>query len=585
MNGEPRTMSTHKMLMTGCCAAVLTFGLAACSGGGDGDETPQASAPTMPGEGPAPVLNQLETAQAGAADAATAAMTAASNAMTAATDADTAGANAATMQTGDTSSGLAAKAADQARLAHTAYMAAKAASEAAAAATDVTTAVRAQVAAEIALANAMAAETKAGEYGQMAMDAAVNELKIVDKTKTVGGTSLTIDGTASSQTINDVTVVTGLMEDDNPKHPVLEVTGIAGDADATPSPIAYRQAVAAAPGIEIGFLYDSSDDNARLMLVTSYAGTKMVKVYHEGGDTETGTKAGYITIPDTETTEEDVNNVRLKSEGIYYPAGDGEGGSGEGALDQDEMVAADAKGKEVFSYTDVANDDNKKYVVATTTVMGDEPTMYNYVNVDVMVDHDGDAGTAETEVMAGIPEKTAYEHIHFGVWAALGAAVKETGVQELADLGIGFVQNYSDSGVTGADMPNHGTADYDGDWAASVQAEDPDGNGKISLKFGAASMAANFGMGKVTATLTDLAVLEGDIAGSAFSGDKATIHDTIATTDAIDNTSGLATDGKFTGSFSGAFYGAKAAEAGGVFDFASEDNEDGAFRGAFGGVR
>ena len=41
---------------------------------------------------------------------------------------------------------------------------------------------------------------------------------------------------------------------------------------------------------------------------------------------------------------------------------------------------------------------------------------------------------------------------------------------------------------------------------------------------------------------------------------------------------------KFEGNFSGAFFGPLAAEAGGVFDFASDDgdNEGGAFRGAFG---
>ena len=35
----------------------------------------------------------------------------------------------------------------------------------------------------------------------------------------------------------------------------------------------------------------------------------------------------------------------------------------------------------------------------------------------------------------------------------------------------------------------------------------------------------------------------------------------------------------------GAFFGSRGAEAGGVFDYASNDNEDGAFRGAFGGNR
>ena len=50
------------------------------------------------------------------------------------------------------------------------------------------------------------------------------------------------------------------------------------------------------------------------------------------------------------------------------------------------------------------------------------------------------------EVTAKIPEATDYQHIHFGVWAGLGKAAKG-GDQDIADLGIGFVQNFS---VTGA---------------------------------------------------------------------------------------------------------------------------------------
>ena len=34
-----------------------------------------------------------------------------------------------------------------------------------------------------------------------------------------------------------------------------------------------------------------------------------------------------------------------------------------------------------------------------------------------------------------------------------------------------------------------------------------------------------------------------------------------------------------------AFFGPSAAEAGGVFDYASTDNKNGAFRGAFGGAK
>ena len=168
-----------------------------------------------------------------------------------------------------------------------------------------------------------------------------------------------------------------------------------------------------------------------------------------------------------------------------------------------------------------------------------------------------------------------YKHIHFGVWAALGAAEK-SGLQELSDLGIGFVQSIGD-GLTGADMPNNGTANYSGSWVAAVQAAEEDGNGVISLKYGSAGLEANLTKATITANLDGLAKLEGAIDTNTFSGTKATVD--------ADNTYNLDSTGKFTGSFSGGFYGAQAAEAGGVFDFTSKDAVDGAFRGAFGGDR
>ena len=45
---------------------------------------------------------------------------------------------------------------------------------------------------------------------------------------------------------------------------------------------------------------------------------------------------------------------------------------------------------------------------------------------------------------------------------------------------------------------------------------------------------------------------------------------------------GLANADDFTGSFSGGFFGPSAAEAGGVFDYESKENKNGAFRGSFG---
>ena len=217
----------------------------------------------------------------------------------------------------------------------------------------------------------------------------------------------------------------------------------------------------------------------------------------------------------------------------------------------------------------------------------DAGTIYMYTVVVIHVELDSDgvlvnnvAVDEEVEVTAKIPEAKDYKHIHFGVWAALGEAEKG-GTQKIADLGIGFVQSIGD-GLTGADMPNNGTGEYEGNWVAAVRAANEDGDGPIVLRNGDATVTANFGMGTITADLTNLAKLEGAIDTNTFSGTKATVAST--------NEYRLDSAGKFTGSFSGGFYGTKAAEAGGVFDFASDDdddgaNEGGAFRGAFGADR
>ena len=224
------------------------------------------------------------------------------------------------------------------------------------------------------------------------------------------------------------------------------------------------------------------------------------------------------------------------------------------------------------------------YVVrgpSMTDAAGNTTAMFTSVIIHVAVNRDGiglssePANLVDVEVTARIPEATAYKHIHFGAWAGLGAA-ELSGDQVPADLGIGFVQSIGD-GLSGADMPNNGIASYTGNWVATVQEEDPDGNGDISLEHGDATLAANFGKATIKATLNELATLEGTIDTNTFSGTKATVMG--------GDPKGLDSDGTFSGSFSGGFYGSKAAEAGGVFDFTSEAAEDGAFRGAFGGDR
>ena len=75
----------------------------------------------------------------------------------------------------------------------------------------------------------------------------------------------------------------------------------------------------AAVDITIGRTLDSSDDMARLMLITSYAGPKTVKVYAEnaGATDATSIKAGTIQTAGAGTpVTTDDTFVNLKSVGI-----------------------------------------------------------------------------------------------------------------------------------------------------------------------------------------------------------------------------------------------------------------------------
>ena len=537
----------------------------------------------------------LETAQADAVTAAAEAMEAATAAKVASDAAQTAIENLATLQTGETSRGLAHAAYAQAKAAADAAAEAQTASDGAAEATNGVAATRLLVMAETARDNAVAAQGMAETRGAAAMAGAMEELMIVGTVKTVGGTSLDATAGSTSSTSDGQTTVTGLLpKGDQPMHTVVAsatVPGVTGNPDADMDPYEAPVAAAAERKFPIGKLVDSADDLARLMIVTQYAGAETVNVYSQGtaaplqGDR--GTKAGYVTIDDgvpsngAGTDGADQNNVALRSEGTYYP-----NGTDTGALDEAVgEVAFNATGKEVFSFVDPDTSRNeagaKTYVVLLNEVKVGTTTTYNYVNADIYVedvDMDGDDATNNLhKVTAEIPEATDYKHIHFGVWAALGDPEKD-GTQELSDLGIGFVQSIGD-GLTAIgggidDMPNGGKATYKGDWVAAVQKADRDGNGAMSLEHKRVQLEADFGMATINVDLMGLAKLEGEIDTNTFDGTKATV---------AANDYGLTPAGKFTGTFSGGFYGAKAAEAGGIFDFTSEDAEAGAFRGAFGG--
>ena len=119
------------------------------------------------------------------------------------------------------------------------------------------------------------------------MDAADGELMISGTMKSVGDT--TVDAAAGPSTVtvgegnSARTTQTGEIEGMAPMTTVAAEAGqafVAGDGSADP-PVAdteYVQAVAART-FGIGKVVDSSDDMARLMIVTRYAGSMNVPVY------------------------------------------------------------------------------------------------------------------------------------------------------------------------------------------------------------------------------------------------------------------------------------------------------------------
>ncbi len=544
----------------------------------------------------------LEKAQADAVTAATEAMEAMEAAKVASDAAQTATENLATLQTGETSRDLADAAYMQAKAAADAAAEAQTASDDAAEATDGVAATRLLVAAETARDNAVEAQGMAETQGAAAVMSAMAELKIDGTVKSVG--DATIDAKASNQVITttsgektsvaDTGFQDKLIEEATGGVPLGRNYAAAGPGTAE---MTYRQAVAARH-ITIGKTVDSDNDTTRLAIITSYADSKPVKVFayaevnpgvEISQDGRVSTTPGKIIADlgvDTMIGGIGINadtTATLRPLGMYYPVGDEGTVAGDDALQFEDVVADDAKPLAVYSYVippatdELDAEEVLVYLVEDSQRKEGGTTVYVYRSVDVIVNmsrRDGaDEGTDPDngQVTANIPEAADYEHIHFGVWASL----KENGI-DVGGLGIGFVQNYAGAPTEVSDMPNHGGATFNGNWVATIQAANRDGDGAVSLEDGVASMTANFEKMTVEAELTGLATLSGDITGNTFAGTKVSdiTHPSVSN-DADD----------FMGSTTGGFFGAGAAEAGGVFDFTSDGNEDGAFSGAFGGAR
>ena len=597
--------------------AALALVLQGCGGDDNGVrvETVEVEVPADPEivevEVEVPDDSGLEGVQGKAADAAAAAKMAADNAQKAADDAMTATATIATLQTGGMAEMEAMNAKKYADMAMTAYEAAKEAAAAAAAATTTEAATEAKVKAEAAQANAekyamMVANEDMTGYADKAKMSAAMELMIDGKDKSVGESM--VNAGAGMLTDPDSNMKTGRLKDMDPMNKVAMQHGQAGMQDNPNTAMDEAKtpmAAVAAMNLAIGRTLDTSDDMARLMLVTHYAGSKMVKVFDYAADVAEGFVGTKAKITNDGTNTYAANEGALTYKGMYYLATGATAndlvaadptGTAPNLVNASDTVAGTGDGMmgvpkpvEVYSYTNKgsdaadASDDVTHYVIVNSFTTTGGETEYNYRQVDVMVTLPtvGDASATppqiqhplkDVSVMAKLPDAKAYDHLHFGVWASLGDADKETGDQDVDDLGIGFVQSIGD-GMT-AIMPNQGKATYMGDWAATVQGAS---EGAISLEHGPATLTADIDKSMLTAKLTGLATLTADLTGNTFKGTKAVIDD--------DDPFGLNSSGKFTGEFSGGFYGDKAVEAGGVFDFTSKDIADGAFRGAVGGHR
>ena len=508
------------------------------------------------------VLDPIKTA---ASDAATAAGTASTAAGAAADAAEEADDNRATIQTGEANSVADAMAArDSADTAEAEAMKAQTASTAAQGATTTGEATPYRLAAEAAQADAEAAQADAEAAQAEAEADAMAELKIVEKTKSVGDNEITVseDTHTDERTINGVTTteITGKVFDIETEGVAILGTGDDPDTDVVEADVPGAEARG---DVEIGGWWDSVDDDARLALVTKYAGTQTVTAYENGMGTPSGSKPNVVDEIDHDNNDGTaVRTLPLRRASGTFMAASGLTVSG--------TIAAATKAQAVYYYDTT---DARVYVRPTGSAVDGGTTTYSYQVID-------------TRAGAKIPRGNDYEHLHFGLWADLKTTDAVTGTNALDDLGIGFVTALADGDGMTEDMPNHGDARYSGNWVAAIQALHEDGEGDISLEGNAAEIEANFRRGSVEIGLTGFVTLDGDIEGNRFTGSyvdaELDFDDVDAGTDGTQALGTLNATGEYDGTVNGGFFGDDAEEIGGVFEFTSDDNEDGAFRGSFG---
>ena len=511
-------------------------------------------------------MGAVTAAQTAADDA----QTAADDAQTAADEATTAAANRAWIQTRSRSSYSSAMAINSAADAQESADAAKAAAEDAAAAEDVTAAIEARILAEQAQADAEVAKQDAEDARDKAMARAMVELKINDKTKSVGDKSITVTAEQITHIQGTVTRTYGLLVGMNIEAKKAEVPGSEAVTANEQAGIAAKAATpdVAAAMVGVGMTFDSVDDDARLTLVTKYLGSTAVNVFSVlTVDPATGTTAGTVTENRTVNDAQVPVTVNLQAAaGTYLET------TGTGMVDNDHSVDLTTKSAMLYYYNTGMEDDadtktrdeSKQYVQHLSTVRdpnNNNAITYSYEKLDVV------SGVR-------IPEAKDFAHLHYGLWNDL----KEDG-NTVTDRGIAFVTGVGDAART-QDLPTFGDASYAGNWVANIKAADLTGDGAITRQTGDAAVTADFQTSEVDVDLTGLATFEADIDRGAaiplFITTEANVTGTVG---------GLNPAAKYSGQLTGAFFGPQGAEAGGTFSFGTKDHKDGAFRGAFGTAR
>ncbi len=603
-----------KNVATACSVVVLAFGLAACSSStkkpADGNGgTPPANGGTPPADEMDSELKQQQDAAKAAETAAKAASDLASQGMAASGD-DPAKTGADAAQTAvmnlvsiQLSSAKAKMYADEAKAAAAAakraYDTAAAEAAKAAAATSVVAATEAKRAAEAARKEAEAHAKTANAKARMAVDEATAGIKYADGTYTVGATSI-MSGAPKSETGTGEEKKTTGTQGNIEESAHTARPGMAGRAESGDVPERLSQPEIEARKLPVGVTIDSKDDTARLRIIDKYVGVKDVFVYIAAAaeniaekvtDHAVSSTLPYGALDLTSAEGNDFTELKVhRASGEFYVlkktdwSNLNDDGSGiainnnavESATKDSNADTEDNKNKEIYYVIAPASEN----LLGLARTKGDR--------IYLMRKDVGDANITyiALSVRHGVkfPVEMAYEHMNYGTWFTLKAG------NDPAGLGIPFVRTLTDVTAPAA-MPTSGRAVYRGHWVGQVRSADDKGAGVIQSYSGGSVTSADFGTNGINVTLSTssqvtetpaaFARLEGTISGNGFAGTEATVL--LADVGSADDPVALKTDGEYTGTVRGGFYGPAVEEVGGIFDFTSEAKKHGEFRGAFGG--